>query len=58
MEVVGTALNAEAAIEEVRRLRPGSIEDPSQEDAIFAYANHRRTSPAFESPQEEAEQED
>lgn len=40
--LVARGMSAEAAIDEVRRIRPGSIEDPSQEDAIHAYERRRR----------------
>lgn len=34
--------DAEAAIKLVRELRPGSIQTPEQEQAVFAYADHRK----------------
>ncbi len=36
----------EEAIESVRRIRPGSIEDPSQEECVRAYARRRGESAA------------
>lgn len=42
--------SAKDAIKEVRRLRPGSIEDPSQEDLIFTYERERQGSTAREKP--------
>ncbi|MBI1785110.1 dual specificity protein phosphatase family protein [Candidatus Sumerlaeota bacterium] len=38
--LVNEGMSAGDAIREVRRLRPGSIEDSSQEDLIFDYERH------------------
>lgn len=40
--LVSEGMSAEDAIQEVRRLRPGSIEDPSQENAILEYERRVR----------------
>lgn len=42
--LVAQGMSADEAIEEVRRLRPGSLETRSQEEAVQAYAAHRRSS--------------
>lgn len=52
--LVAGGKSGEEAIEEVRLRRPGSIEAPSQEEAIRAYERHLRGSTARESAGDEA----
>lgn len=48
--LVSRGRTAEAAIETIRRLRPGSIEDPSQERAVEEYERQVRQEAASREP--------